>query len=277
MSYKQNKIMREVLQMQSDGSDKYLINGIDQKLAVYFYRTAQEQFKILSPGDYKIVTELNNTYLTITNAIVSSTAETYQVCYDYIITSSAYTPIGDVDDIILKDKYNQLQADFQTIYEYIRKQGMFSDDTTLDVIFPQLDTGEVFVKTADGWKGFQIGDIDTNLKEFWKEFNTKTGETITNIKDEGTTQVKNVVDASADALTAVERQWKMYSIVTGANRFLSGNILDKRKEQALDREVDGKTLEERSNLILRRSYDGGKLEDRAMTQDLRIDLGEVKS
>lgn len=166
----------------------YDITGIDLGLAKFFYREPQMLFQDLAAGDYTISTGGGKQTLTITNPELLAKVEAFQVAYVLDFDASKYDTQWNVDINTLKDKYNQLLDVTFNVWEYIRKIGFVADDTDMQIILPQLNTGEVWVKTDAGWRGLNVGDIESNINAFWIEFNKKTQEILEQIVAAGKVQ-----------------------------------------------------------------------------------------
>lgn len=191
-----SKIVKEI-SMQSSQST-YDISGLDLSLCKFYYRTPQKLFKDLPSGDYTINKSSNQQSLVIQNNAIISSGEAIQVCYEMDLSSSKYEVDFEVDINRLTTSYNELVEDVHTLWEYIRKTGMIADDTTIDLILPQLNNNEVWVKSEDGYKGVSLTDAEGAIKKVIEEYTKLMEERLKKyteevelpkIKDEGNTQV----------------------------------------------------------------------------------------
>lgn len=144
---------------------RYDIAGLTLGLCKFFYRTSQNLFQDLAPGDYTIDSSNNSQILVIQNTELLKTMEAIQVCYIVDLTSSRYETDFNVDTNQLKDNYNKLVDDVHILWNYIKTVGMIADDTSIPLILPQLNTDEVWVKTADGYKGISLTDAEGTIKK----------------------------------------------------------------------------------------------------------------
>lgn len=170
-SYKQKKIstiVREITIV--NGQSKYDIAGIDIDKSKFFYRYSQEQFKDLNVGDYTLDKSSNTQTIEITNSEILRLAEAIQICYVVDLTSSRYEVDFDVDINRLSESHNKLVDDVHVLWEYVKKTAMIADDTTIDLILPQLNTDEVWVKTDDGYKGISLTDAEGEIKKVIDEY-----------------------------------------------------------------------------------------------------------
>ena len=158
-----SKIVKEISVIK--GTARYDIAGLQLPLCKFFYREPQKQFKDLSLGDYTIDTSSNTQVLVIQNSEILNKAESIQVCYELDLTSSKYETDFEVDINRLLSSYNEAVEDLHELWAYIKTVGMISDDTTIDLILPQLDTNEVWVKTEDGYKGVSLVDVEQSIKD----------------------------------------------------------------------------------------------------------------
>lgn len=151
------------------GVTDYNINGIDNVKALYFVRYPQGQFEDLPKGDYEVIQDSNNQILRIKNTELLNKAERFQVGYLFDFSSSKYEVEFGADVNILKDRYNELVDDVEELFKYIKENMMGADGQDVDTILPQLDTDEVWVKTATGYRGLNIGNLEENIKEMLKQ------------------------------------------------------------------------------------------------------------
>ncbi|MGL5714329.1 MAG: hypothetical protein ACRCX2_15010 [Paraclostridium sp.] len=192
MSYKQNKLLRNIQEFDKVG-DKYNINGIDLKQAIFFWRINQEMYDTIPKGSYTITTEGNNTFLNILD--VSFNYEKIQICYEFASISSEYNVDFNVDVNILKDRYNDAVEDIKSLYSYIKSNMMIADGQDVTMILPALDNDEVWIKTKDGYRGFAIGNLEANIEDQIKKFQQMTEEAFKGLltkKDEYVLELETV-------------------------------------------------------------------------------------
>lgn len=170
-SLKLRKIAKIVKEINIDPSQtRYDIAGLTLGLCKFFYRTPQNLFQDLNIGDYTIDTSNNSQVLVIQNNELLRIMEAVQVCYILDITSSKYETDFNVDINQLKDEYNNLVDDVHALWDYIKKVGIVTDDTSMPLILPQLNTDEVWVKTEDGYKGISLTDAEGIIKGVIEEY-----------------------------------------------------------------------------------------------------------
>lgn len=270
----------------------YNINGIDNTSALYFYREPQGQFMDLPKGDYTVIGETNNLTLRITNQELLAKAERFQIGYLFDFSSSTYDPEFGTDVNILKDRYNELAEDVKELFAYVKKNMMVADGEEIDTILPQLDENEVWVRTKTGYRGFSIGDLEANIKAQIERFQQLVKEALVQIDkkkeqvvaeldkvaEQNITQmdekvkevgviVQDGINKIGESITVVDGKfdliWRMYSVIIGSNRYLSGNNISLRKEQNLERVVDSGKIKDRTGEP-RKTYTGGKIGDRGI-------------
>ncbi|MGL5802337.1 MAG: hypothetical protein ACRCX7_07070, partial [Cetobacterium sp.] len=161
---KQRRITKLIREFVKAG-DSYDITGIDLSLSKFFWRQTQELFNDLATGDYRVDTANGKQTLVITNQEILASAEAFQVGYVLDFTATKYDVQWNVDINTLKDRYNQLVEDTADLWEYIRKTGIISDDTTIDLILPQLDINEVWVRGENGYAAMPIDDVKVSIKK----------------------------------------------------------------------------------------------------------------
>lgn len=194
-----SKIVKEIAMQNSQS--RYDISGLDLSLCKFYYRTPQNLFKDLASGDYTIDTSSGQQSLVIQNDTVLQTGESIQVCYNMDLTSSKYVVDFEIDINKLTTSYNELVEDVHTLWEYIRKTGMIADDTTIDLILPQLNNNEVWVKSEDGYKGMPLDDVEQSIKDIIDKYSQQK---IEEIKREVTTHVDSEIQRATNEITDVK-------------------------------------------------------------------------
>ena len=125
--------------------NEYEINGIDLTKAQFYIRKNRELFKIVAPGDFKIITKGGNTYLDITNSTILTDVISLQVVYFLTFTAVRYPTGVDPDINILTSNYNKLVEDFRNLWTYVKDQVFVSDSSLMPLVFPLLSEGETYV------------------------------------------------------------------------------------------------------------------------------------
>ncbi len=172
MSVKQDNLIKLIREIEVISSqDAYNINGIDIGKAIFFYRKSQELFDVLPKGSYRIDTAGGNTNIVITDTEILGTAEKLQIGYIFTTISSKYEPEFDVDTITLKDRYNECIDDMKNIYAYIKKSMMIADSDDFSIVLPTLKSGEVWIKTDEGWKGTNVADLEKLVNDLVDRIN----------------------------------------------------------------------------------------------------------
>lgn len=191
-SFKNNKQIQIIKEMQKTG-ETYEINGIDLGRAYFFYRKFQEAFQTIPVGSYEIINQANNVFLKINDTALLEDAVEFQVCYVFQSESSQYIdPFPDLST--MQTKYNDLQKDYANLIRVLNSSNIFGDTLKMFYVLPQLEENEVWVRTKDGFKGFDIGSLEQNIKDFWEELTRITNEVINNIRNEGNKQIGNLGD-----------------------------------------------------------------------------------
>ena len=137
----------------------YSIGSINLTDVFFFVKNENENYKILSTGQYQVV----GTNLIIDDPAVISQNTDIQMTRVLSITASKY--ITDIVNLnALRDHYNILVDDFIKMMEFLRKSGIKSDSSSMNYVFPLLEEGQVFMKKGLGFEGKQIMDINTELQ-----------------------------------------------------------------------------------------------------------------
>lgn len=196
-NFKKGKLITIIQEFLNTGN-KYQINGIDVSSAVFFARKPQGQYEPIPKGNYSITQESNNQYLNITNTDYLGTIESIQIGIEFASVSSMYDIEFNVDINILKDKYNQLVTDVKNLFKYAKKNLMIADALDVDIVLPQLDVDEVWVRTETGYRGFNIGSLETNVKQMIEELK-QLGITLKQELNDLSDKLKLEIQGSFDA------------------------------------------------------------------------------
>lgn len=93
--------------------------------------------------------------------------------------------------------------------------------------------------------------------------------------DTGSAQVDRINATASPIDSKLQMIWRMYSILTGSQRYLSGGVLEHRGVNNIEKTVDGGVLSQRVGEP-KRIYNGGLLSNRTIKVPLTLDLGEFQ-
>ena len=193
VSYTKKGKLLFIVQEFEKRDDRYNINGINRVKAKYFARFHQGQFEEIPLGNYRIAEQGNQVYLLITNQEYLAKVERLQVCYEFASISSDYeVELGEVDVNTLTNKYNQLVEDVKNLFKYVQTNMMTADSLDVFNILPQLDADEVWVKTENGWRGLNIGNLEANIQGLLTEMKNTYNKYMTDIKRIGDGYEKDI-------------------------------------------------------------------------------------
>ena len=192
VSYTKKGKLLFIVQEFEKREDRYNINGIDRERAKYFARTHQGQFNEIPLGNYRIAEQGNQFYLLITNPEYLATIERLQVCYEFASISSDYEVEFEVDINTLKNKYNQLVTDVKNLFKYVQTNMMTADALDVFNVLPKLDADEVWVKTEDGWRGLNIGNLEANIQGLLDEMKARYDKYMVDIRKLGDGYEKDI-------------------------------------------------------------------------------------
>lgn len=179
VSYKDGKIMSIISEfIKITDQQLYSINGIDITKAVFFYKKEFLTYEVIPLGDFEVLgTEIDNRQINITNLDLLAIAESFQICYEEVNSSSPYEPpVQQTDPEILKDNYNKLQSDFTILWTYVKNLCMVTDDNNIANILPKIEEDEMWVKTIDGFRALNIRAFEIEVGTFWENFDTRTDD-----------------------------------------------------------------------------------------------------
>ena len=136
--YKNGKLVEIIREFNHTGATRYEINGINQAIAVPFWRIAENKFNVIPKGSYKFINESGNNYLEITDNTILEQATQFQICYVYSQVSSKY--IEEFPELsVMVNKYNELVDDATKLFSYLKSVGMTSDTLQLTKVLSQLE------------------------------------------------------------------------------------------------------------------------------------------
>ncbi|MGL5191398.1 MAG: hypothetical protein ACRC7S_17285 [Cetobacterium sp.] len=140
----------------------YAIGELDLTDVYFFVKNGSENYKVLSSGQYQVV----GTNLIINDDFVLNNNKSIQVCRVLNIVARKY--ISDVVNInTLRTHYNTLVEDFTKIMDLVRKTCIRTDSNSY--VFPDIVTGEYFLKSNDGFIGKKFSDFSTEVKPEMEE------------------------------------------------------------------------------------------------------------
>lgn len=200
MNSKIRQIIKIVKEITVTSSNSYDISGLDLNLIKIFYREPQRTYQDLPLGDYVIDSSGGTQTLVIQNQSILDIAEAIQICYVLDLKSSEYIVNFDVDINTLKDSHNKAVQDIHDLWEYIKELGFTSDAKNTQIILPELEEGEVWVRTEDSYRGFQVGKLDQEIQDLLSQITAATIASVASITAEGDTQVLRVQTTGADRI-----------------------------------------------------------------------------
>ena len=180
--YKNGKLVEIIREFNHTGATRYEINGINQAIAVPFWRIAENKFNVIPKGSYKFINESGNNYLEITDNTILEQATQFQICYVYSQISSKY--IEEFPELsVMVNKYNELVDDATKLFSYLKSVGMTSDTLQLTKVLSQLEPLTTWFMDNDGEiKTLPISDLYgkfnqmiEHLKKILEEYATERG------------------------------------------------------------------------------------------------------
>lgn len=188
-----NKKMAFIVKEMNFSGNEYEINGIDLTKAQFYIRKNRELFKIVAPGDFKIITKGGNTYLDITNSTILTDVISVQVVYFLTITAGGYPTGVDPDINILTSNYNKLVEDFKSLWTYVKDQVFVSDSSLMPLVFPLLSEGETYVFKDGEMRAVLLYDAIEELKKSVEEVRQEIKTELENKINEFTTNITNLI------------------------------------------------------------------------------------
>lgn len=188
-----NKKMPFIIKEMNFSGNEYGINGIDLTKAQFYIRKNRELFKIVAPGDFRIITKGGNTYLDITNSTILIDVVSVQVVYFLTIAAGEYPTGVDPDINILTSNYNKLVEDFKNLWVYVQKQVFVADSSLAQIVFPLLSEGETWVFKDGEMKAVLLFDAIEELRKSVEEVRQEIKTELENKINEFTTNITNLI------------------------------------------------------------------------------------
>ena len=142
--YKNGKIMLPIKEfLIVKGQATYELNTIDMTKVTVFYRKYNQEafletYSEMPKGDYRINEVGENKQLEITNLDILDKYYSIQLARVVDLTSSPYSPSGQVDPITLNQHLNEVIADVTFLFTYLKDVGMVMDSSSGNKILAEL-------------------------------------------------------------------------------------------------------------------------------------------
>lgn len=142
--YKNGKIMLPIKEfLIVKGQATYELNTIDMTKVTVFYRKYNQEafletYSEMPKGDYRINEVGGNKQLEITNLDILDKYYSIQLARVVDLTSSPYSPSGQVDPITLNQHLNEVIADVTFLFTYLKDVGMVMDSSSGNKILAEL-------------------------------------------------------------------------------------------------------------------------------------------
>lgn len=154
--YKNGKIMLPIKEfLIVKGQATYELNTIDMTKVTVFYRKYNQEafletYSEMPKGDYRINEVGGNKQLEITNLDILDKYYSIQLCRVVDLTSSQYSPSGQVDPITLNQHLNEVIADVTFLFTYLKDVGMVMDSSSGNKIMAELKPYTTWYMDKDG-------------------------------------------------------------------------------------------------------------------------------
>lgn len=186
----------------------YEINGIDESNSSFLYRVPRSIFKLIPKGDYRIETIGNKKYIRILNNEILQ-SEKIQIISKYDFTASKYETQFNIDINLLAQRYNELVDVTKRLWLVSKQQSFIGDALGSDLILPELDDKELFIKVGDHYEGITLTDAELEIKktidryvaDYKVQLNSHTNTKISEINNTKN-QAVSTVNATRDSANA---------------------------------------------------------------------------
>ena len=208
--YKNGKLVEIIREFNHTGATRYEINGINQAIAVPFWRIAENKFNVIPKGSYKFINESGNNYLEITDNTILEQATQFQICYVYSQISSKY--IEEFPELsVMVNKYNELVDDATKLFSYLKSVGMTSDTLQLTKVLSQLEPLTTWFMDNDGEiKTLPISDLygkfQQMIDKLYNEIKKLTSIYTDTLKNELKKNAEQIINNIAEQKTTMKLQ-----------------------------------------------------------------------
>lgn len=154
--YKNGKIMLPIKEfLIVKGQVTYELNTIDMTKVTVFYRKYNQEafletYSEMPKGDYRINEVGGNKQLQITNLDILDEYYSIQLARVVDLTSSPYSPSGQIDVITLNQHLNEVIADVTFLFTYLKDVGMVMDSSNGNKIMAELKPYTTWYMDKDG-------------------------------------------------------------------------------------------------------------------------------
>lgn len=154
--FKNGKIMLPIKEfLIIKGQATYELNTIDMTKVTVFYRKYNQEafletYSEMPKGDYRINEVGGNKQLEITNLDILDEYYSIQLARVVDLTSSPYSPSGQIDVITLNQHLNEVIADVTFLFTYLKDVGMVMDSSNGNKIMAELKPYTTWYMDKDG-------------------------------------------------------------------------------------------------------------------------------
>ncbi|MGL5796918.1 MAG: hypothetical protein ACRCYT_01810, partial [Cetobacterium sp.] len=186
-----------------------------------------------------------------------------------------YTTIRALTIDQLKEDQKNAVDSLKYLYDIIHNRCLKSQEVASNanrLNLPELNENECFYWDGEKWLGLNLKIFESSINDLFDKFNERVDEALkefNELVDESENNLNDLADDLTDQLNGISNSatsklqmiWRMYSILTGSQRYLSGNVLTLRTPEKLERVVTGGRISDRV-ASPRRVYNGNVLVDR---------------
>ena len=154
--FKNGKIMLPIKEfLIVKGQATYELNTIDMTKVTVFYRKYNQEafletYSEMPKGDYRINEVGGNKQLEITNLDILDEYYSIQLARVVDLTSSPYSPSGQIDVITLNQHLNEVIADVAFLFTYLKDVGVVMDSASGNKILAELKPYTTWYMDKDG-------------------------------------------------------------------------------------------------------------------------------
>lgn len=170
------------------GQKKYLIEDFENLNDCYVFATKDETLALreqISNDYYNFEEFENNNYINFSAGFPLDDYDSFKIIKPEQMFSMPFifNTLSSITPTSLNKNFDEIKKFLLYLQNEFNVRGVKIDSEVFDIMLPKLKEGEVWYRDKQGWKGFNVGDIEANTKTFWEEFENKTTEVIKMIED----------------------------------------------------------------------------------------------
>lgn len=190
------------------GQRRYLIEDFKNLSGCYVFATKKKTEALMfeiSFDHYSFESFENNNYIRFEDGFPIDDYYSFKIIKPEQIVSIPYNfnTVSSITPEALNSNFESLKETLKKLQESYNNQIVKIDSDFATVMLPNLNDDEVWVRKGNTYRGFQIGDLETNIKQLiedFKELSQTTFEELELKKDEYVSELESVKNGQQSIL-----------------------------------------------------------------------------